>query len=59
MQEATTTLLYSHERAEKKFEQGQVVAFDLGIKTLAIGTNNRGVSTTWAASKAHASITNN
>lgn len=52
-------LLYSHERAEKKFEQGQVVAFDLGIKTLAIGTNNRGVSTTWAASKAHASITNN
>ncbi len=33
---------FSHDRMEKEFEQGEVVAFDLGIKTLAVGTNEQG-----------------
>jgi transposase len=37
MQEATTTLLLALEKSAP----GSVVAFDLGIKTLAVGTNEQ------------------
>jgi hypothetical protein len=30
---------FSHQRQEQVFEPSEVVAFDLGIKTLAVGTN--------------------
>jgi putative transposase len=33
---------FSHQRQEKEFKPREVVAFDLGIKTLAIGTNEQG-----------------
>jgi putative transposase len=33
---------FSHERQEEAQEPGEVVAFDLGIKTLAVGTNEQG-----------------
>jgi len=33
---------FSHHRKEDEQEQGKVVAFDLGIKTLAVGTNEQG-----------------
>jgi putative transposase len=33
---------FSHQRQEAEQEQGEVVAFDLGIKTLAVGTNEQG-----------------
>ncbi len=33
---------FSHKRTEKEFEPGEVIAFDLGIKKLAVGTNEQG-----------------
>jgi len=33
---------FSHQRPEIEQEPGEVVAFDLGIKTLAVGTNEQG-----------------
>jgi len=33
---------FSHQRQEEEQEPGEVVAFDLGIKTLAVGTNDQG-----------------
>jgi putative transposase len=33
---------FSHQRQEEASQQGSVVAFDLGIKTLAVGTNEQG-----------------
>lgn len=33
---------FSHHRKEDAQEQGKVVAFDLGVKTLAVGTNEQG-----------------
>ncbi|HEY4034582.1 MAG TPA: transposase [Ktedonobacteraceae bacterium] len=33
---------FSHRRQEEDQQQGEVVAFDLGIKTLAVGTNEQG-----------------
>jgi len=33
---------FSHQRQEEKHESRQVVAFDLGIKQLAVGTNEQG-----------------
>jgi putative transposase len=33
---------FSHKRQEEASEPGEVVAFDLGIKTLAVGTNDQG-----------------
>ncbi len=35
---------FSHPRQEEASEPGEVVAFDLGIKTLAVGTNEQGRS---------------
>jgi putative transposase len=33
---------FSHQRQEEESKSGEVVAFDLGIKTLAVGTNEQG-----------------
>jgi putative transposase len=33
---------FSHQRQEIEFAPGEVVAFDLGIKALAVGTNEQG-----------------
>ena len=59
MPEETTTLPSVIGEQEEPQQSGEVVAFDVGIKTLATGVNEQGGSTPLVASKAPAGTTNN